>query len=75
MNKLDTGYFAMGCFWGTDWLFNQIKGVKSTSVGYSNGDLANPTYKQVCGGKTGHIEAIKVEFDPKEIKVQKKKFN
>lgn len=56
--------FAGGCFWGVEHLMKQAGGVKFTQVGYTGGDLANPDYKTVCSGVTGHLEAIKIEFDP-----------
>ena len=59
--------FAAGCFWGVEVLFRQIKGVKSTQVGYTDGSHENPTYQDVCSGKTGHAEAIQIEFDPSEV--------
>jgi len=57
--------FASGCFWGTQYYFNKIKGVVSTRAGYIGGRLKNPTYDQVSTGKTGHVEAVEVEYDPK----------
>jgi peptide-methionine (S)-S-oxide reductase len=59
--------FGMGCFWGAERLFWQTSGVVSTSVGYAGGFTPNPTYAEVCTGKTGHIEVVRVVFDPEQI--------
>lgn len=56
-----------GCFWCTEAVFEQLKGVKSAVSGYSGGKLLNPTYEQVCGGNTGHAEVVQVTFDPAQI--------
>jgi peptide-methionine (S)-S-oxide reductase len=60
--------FAMGCFWGAERKFWQLGGVYSTAVGYAAGHTPNPTYREVCGGMTGHTEAVLVVFDPKVIR-------
>jgi len=58
---------AGGCFWCTEAVFLDVVGVKSVESGYTGGTVANPTYKQVCGGDTGHAEVIRVTFDPDQI--------
>lgn len=62
-------YFAGGCFWGTEHFLKQIRGVESTEVGYANGNIANPTYEQVCSGNTNFAETVKVVYDPQEVKL------
>ncbi len=62
-----TAMFALGCFWGAEKKFWQTKGVFVTAAGYAAGFTANPTYKEVCTGRTGHAEVVRVVFDPKEI--------
>ncbi len=58
---------ASGCFWCTEAVFNELKGVEKVESGYSGGTTANPSYEQVCTGDTGHAEAVQVTFDPKQI--------
>jgi peptide methionine sulfoxide reductase msrA/msrB len=59
--------FAAGCFWGVEYLFKQLTGVLKTEVGYSGGHTTQPTYHDICRGGTGHYEAIRVVYDPKQI--------
>lgn len=60
-------YFGMGCFWGAERLFWEIPGVYVTAVGYQGGATPNPSYEEVCSGRTGHTEIVKVVFDPREV--------
>ncbi|MBW4482633.1 MAG: peptide-methionine (S)-S-oxide reductase MsrA [Tildeniella torsiva UHER 1998/13D] len=64
---MELALFGMGCFWGAERKFWQLKGVYSTSVGYAAGYTPNPTYQEVCSGLTGHNEVVQVVFDPKEV--------
>jgi peptide methionine sulfoxide reductase msrA/msrB len=64
-------YFAGGCFWGVEHLFQQSPGVLSVTSGYMGGSLANPTYKQVCTQKTGHYETVEVVYDPSQTTYEK----
>ena len=66
-NNTDTAIFAMGCFWCTEAMFEELKGVQSVESGYSGGTVNNPSYEQVCTGTTGHAEATKIIFDPSVI--------
>ena len=63
----ETIYFGLGCFWGAERLFWQLPGVIVTAVGYQGGSTANPSYEEVCSGRTGHTEAVKVVYDPTRI--------
>ena len=65
--KLETAIFAGGCFWCTEAFFKELKGVQTVTSGYIGGTKANPTYREVCTGTTGHAEAIKITFDPAQI--------
>lgn len=64
MQKREIAVFGGGCFWCTEAIFQELKGVLSVSPGYAGGLKPNPSYEEVCSGKTGHVEVIKIEFDP-----------
>jgi peptide-methionine (S)-S-oxide reductase len=69
VNELAT--FGAGCFWGVEVTFRNVPGVKDAVVGYLGGTLANPTYRDVCTGRTGHAEVVHVTYDPSEVSYEK----
>jgi peptide-methionine (S)-S-oxide reductase len=64
---LEVAIFGLGCFWGAEEIYWQLPGVWSTSVGYAGGETPNPTYEEVCTGRTGHTEAVRIVFDPSVV--------
>lgn len=70
-NHLEVATLGGGCFWCTEAIFQMLPGVKSVASGYAGGATANPTYKQVCSGDTGHAEVIQITYDPKVVSYEK----
>lgn len=66
-NRLEAATFGAGCFWCVEAVFQQLKGVKSVTSGYSGGHVKNPAYREVTSGNTGHAEAVQIKFDPEQI--------
>ena len=64
---MDVAIFGLGCFWGAERLFWRLDGIHSTAAGYAGGFTPNPTYEEVCSGRTGHAEVVQVVFDPTKI--------
>ncbi len=64
---MEVAVFGLGCFWGEEQTFWQVPGVWSTTVGYAGGVTPNPTYEEVCSGRTGHAEVVRIIFDPAEL--------
>jgi peptide-methionine (S)-S-oxide reductase len=64
---MEKATFAAGCFWGVEETFRQLPGVVDTAVGFMGGATANPSYRAVCGGRTGHAEVVQLEYDPSRI--------
>ena len=64
---MQTAYFAGGCFWCVEAIFQRIDGVKELTNGYCNGSTQNPTYEEICSGQSGHAEVLKIEFDEQQI--------
>ena len=65
--ELQTATFGAGCFWCVEAVFQDLKGVQRVASGYEGGDVPNPTYREVCGGNTGHAEVVQITFDPEVI--------
>ena len=68
---METATFGAGCFWGVEEAFRRIDGVADTAVGYSGGTAENPTYKDVCRGRTGHAEVVELQYDPAKVSYEK----
>ncbi|MBI3026937.1 peptide-methionine (S)-S-oxide reductase MsrA [Candidatus Woesearchaeota archaeon] len=69
--KTELATFAAGCFWGIEYRFSKVNGVVGTTVGYTGGNFKNPSYEDVCSGKTGHAETVQVKYEPKQVSYEK----
>ncbi len=69
--KLSEATFGGGCFWCTEAIFTELKGVESVAAGYAGGHVKNPTYEDVCTGNTGHAEVIRINYNPKQVSFEK----
>src|SRR5215470_12296730 len=70
-NQTETATFGGGCYWCTEAIYQMIPGVKSVASGFAGGTKANPTYEEVCTGKTGHAEVIQIQYDPQVVSYEK----
>jgi len=70
-NHIETATLGGGCFWCTEAIYQMLPGVISVTSGYAGGTKANPTYREVCGGQTGHAEVVQIQFDPAELSYEK----
>lgn len=70
MAEIEAATFGGGCFWCTEAVFSELRGVESVTSGYAGGHVANPTYEQVCTKTTGHAEVIQITFDPDEVRYE-----
>ncbi|MDX5363959.1 MAG: peptide-methionine (S)-S-oxide reductase MsrA [Pseudazoarcus pumilus] len=65
--QVETAVFGGGCFWCTEAVFDDVEGVHKVEPGYCGGEVDHPTYKQICGGDTGHAEVVRISFDPEQV--------
>ena len=70
MSDIERAYFSGGCFWCTEAIYKRLKGVIDVKPGFSGGNIKNPSYKEVCTGKTGHAETVEVTYDSSQIRFQ-----